>query len=304
MIFGTAQLFGLADAARSRALLDEAYRTGIRAFDTAPSYGRGESEPALARFAAAHHDIACVSTKVGIEPASPESTKRRLAKLATRSLPPAVRDRLRRVAPPATNSSFEPSRVRASVELSLARFGTGRIDRLLLHEVKPTDLTQELLELLGEYLANGDVGQVGVATANALTTRCLASAPALFTVAHVSVGILDTPVELPAHVVVRVGHGLLGNAGAQAAALRKALDRDRDLETAWREAVAGTPWSGPDGLTSALLARSGSVGVTDIIVATTRPERVDDLKNAVEAPAVLPAPISEVLSRLAARVNG
>lgn len=270
VLLGTAQLFGLADPARSEAVLEEAWLRGVRGFDTAPSYGSARSEPMLGAFLAGRGQ-ALVSTKVGLAPPiGPASGRAAVAGVAKRLLPTRLTDRLRAAAHSSTTGRFGVGEVQASVETSLRRLG-GHVDRLLLHEVVAGDITDELLRLLESLRDRGDVDQVGVATRNHETPAALARGGDLFTVAHTAVGPLHEAVALPAHVTTRVGHGLLGEGGAHLRALQAVLDTDPVAATAWGGATAGTPWAD---LAGALLGRAAGLDQSDVIVATTRPANV------------------------------
>jgi predicted oxidoreductase len=304
IVFGTAQLYGLADAERSRLLMEEAWRVGFRRFDTAPSYGGGRSEPALGEFLAGRDGVEVVSTKVGLAPAvGSRPGLRTVVNVAKATLPAAVTRRLRRSAQAGTSGRFAPAEVSASVEESLRRLG-GRIDRLLLHEVQPAEITPALVETLTSLLRRGDVGAVGVATQNALTPAALAAGGEVFTVAHVAVGPLAEPVQLPGSVTTRVGHGLLGNGGEQRDRLQAVLDTDREAADLWREATAGTAFEGPRGLTGALLARGRRLDVTDLLVATTRPGNVASAHALAAGVEPMPDPVVQALATLVSRAAG
>lgn len=183
------------------------------------------------------------------------------------------------------------------MEKSLARLG--HIDRLLLHEVAAADVTDELLSCLSGYVDRGDVDHLGVATTNELTAPCLARAPDLFRVAHVAVGPFAAPVELPDTVTIRVGHGVLGPAAAHLERLRSRLASDAALTTRWRDESAGTQWAGPDGLADALLARAATLGLTDVIVATSRPARLAKLHALVSGAEPIADAQLAIIERLA-----
>ncbi len=295
-VFGTAHLFGMVTPAESRSVLGRAHQEGFRHFDTAPSYGYGRSEAELGLYAAHLDPPPTITTKVGIKPASPPARSVRLAKAVARRLPATLQQRLRGDARPAGHGQFGTADVLASIETSLSRLG--RLDRLVLHEVRPDDITEELLSCLRGFLARGDVGQLGVATANDLTRDCLDRSPEMFQVAHFSAGPLSPPVLLPDTVTVRVGHGVLGPSASHLTQLQARLDSGVELGAEWREVTAGTAWAGPSGLADALIARSATLGLTDVIVATSRPERLAPLRRLVLGHEPPPEPVHAVLNRL------
>jgi hypothetical protein len=187
------------------------------------------------------------------------------------------------------------------VQQSIHRLG--RIERLLLHEVRAGDITDELLSYLQTLLQAGDVGQLGVATTNADTLTCLRLAPDLFEVAHLAVGPFDSAVALPAPVTVRVGHGVFGAGGKALRALTDALRSDASRAEHWRTCVAGTRWQGPTGLSDLLLARSCTQGLTDVIVATTKPERLASARDLLTESPAIEERVQVALSDLIASVH-
>jgi D-threo-aldose 1-dehydrogenase len=274
VIFGTAHLFGVVAPRDSGPMLDRAYDCGLRHFDTAPSYGYGDTEPAVGALRATaerEHEHIAVTTKVGSEPPRRPGPAVRTAKWAARRLPAQYQQRLR-PARPAGTGRFSPADVSMSVERSLRRLG--RIDRLLLHEIRPDEITDELLACLNRYRERNDVGQLGVATFNDITGACLDRAGDTFEVAHIAVWPGADPVSLPPFVTTRVGHGLLGPAGAGLRDLTAGLRNEPELAEFWDATVAGTRWQGPTGLSELLLARAKHLDLTDVIVATSRPQRL------------------------------
>ena len=119
----------------ARAVLDAAWESGIRYFDTAPHYGLGLSERRLGSFLATkpRADFV-VSTKVGrlLRP-SPE-TAHRLDDANQFAVPASVR----RV------WDFSAGGIRASLEESLERLGLPDVDVLYLHDPDEHDLTTDL----------------------------------------------------------------------------------------------------------------------------------------------------------------
>ena len=63
--FGCARIFGGIEKRASSKLIEAALEVGIRHFDTAPSYGDGESEAVLGTVLAGIDDVT-VTTKIGI----------------------------------------------------------------------------------------------------------------------------------------------------------------------------------------------------------------------------------------------
>lgn len=145
LAFGTSRLHHMGLRERER-LLSAAADFGIVHFDTAPAYGDGLAETQLGRFIAKQRDRFVIATKYGIPPdpligalpafALPLRGARAVARRAG-----VWRERL----PPLTAAGL-----RDSVEHSLRRLGTDRIDILFLHEPSMERLAR-VAELLEEF---------------------------------------------------------------------------------------------------------------------------------------------------------
>jgi len=177
--FGGSSLMGTLNLRQSLALLETAYDCGIRHFDTAPSYGYGESESCLGKFLERHRSDCTVTTKFGIpRPRNQPAIRlaRAIARPAVQRLP-ALKSRLQAAmqrkpsaaaaTPDGPNPIFKAQQARASIEISLRNLRTARIDLLLLHEVRAIDLAADpaadaLLEMLESLVAAGTVGAFGV----------------------------------------------------------------------------------------------------------------------------------------------
>lgn len=299
VVAGTAHLFGLvADDDASRRLLQEAWDAGVRRFDTAPSYGGGRTEGELGGFLAGREGVAVVATKVGLAPAlGTRSGGRQLVRVARAVLPAAVTRRLRRASQERSRGRFDPQAVQESLAESLRRLG-GRVDRFLLHEVQPDEVTPELVAVLRRAVEAGDVGAAGVATQSGLTAAAVERGEGVLTVAQFAVGPFDPPVRLPPEVTTRVGHGLLGAGGDALGRLTDRLRGDDAAVQQWRAAVAGTGYAEEGGLAAALLGRAPE-GVDEVVLASSRPGR---LAAAVAAVAAGPPPpaVRSALAALAA----
>lgn len=137
-------------------VLDAAWESGVRYFDTAPHYGLGLSERRLGAFLRTKpREQYFLSTKVGrlLRP-NPDHD----GGLDTAS-DFHVPDDLRRV------WDFSETGIRASLEESRARLGIDRIDLVYLHDPERHDLDLALAEALPALeglRADGDVGAIGV----------------------------------------------------------------------------------------------------------------------------------------------
>jgi D-threo-aldose 1-dehydrogenase len=155
LVFGGAPIGGLfapVDDDAALATLDAAWGAGIRAFDTAPHYGVGESERRIGRFLAGRpRGDYVLSTKVG-----------RLLEPTADDVDGAERfygtPRLRRV------RDYSRDGVLASLEASTRRMGVDRVDIALIHD--PDEHGRQALDeaypALADLRAQGVIGAVGV----------------------------------------------------------------------------------------------------------------------------------------------
>ncbi len=278
--FGTAHLYGSMGREASDRLLDAALAAGFTRLDTAPSYGYGASEDRVG----SRRGRAFVTTKVGLEPAAPPSPLRRAAGRGLGPLRAAARRGLpsrgpTMPGPDEPTGRFAVAVVRASVERSLRRLG--HLDRLLLHEVAPADVDDDLLALLVSLRDRGDVSELGVATAGPLTAAVLARGAGVLTVAQFAAGPVAGSPVLPHRPHRVVGHGMLGPGGRDLRLARAVLAADADLRDRWAGAVQGTRWDGAAGTATALLQRSHRLDLDEAVVATSRAAALPELRRAI-----------------------
>jgi D-threo-aldose 1-dehydrogenase len=149
----------------SIAVLETAFESGIRHFDTAPSYGYGEAEGVLGEAFRSRRDQITITTKYGIRPPRNRSLlglARSLVLPAVKHVP-SVKARLSRAAGGLVERArFSPEEMRSSVEASLTALQTDYIDILLLHEARVSDLTHELLAALERTIAEGKIRTFGI----------------------------------------------------------------------------------------------------------------------------------------------
>lgn len=126
---GMSEFYGAADEKQAIATLHRALELGVTLFDTADMYGDGENERLLARALRGRRDEAILATKFGIR-----------------------RDGSRRWC---DNSA---DYVRASVEESLRRLETDRIDLYYVHRRNEETPIEETMGALSELVAEGKIG--------------------------------------------------------------------------------------------------------------------------------------------------
>lgn len=174
--FGTSRLHYIGRNER-QALLGTARDLGIVHFDTAPSYGDGLAETELGLMLKGRRDGIVIATKYGlpIDPlfaalpalATPLRAARSIARRAgvwSQQMPPLTANGLR-----------------SSVEASLRRLGTDRIDLLLLHEPSAQRMStaDALLAELIDLRARGLIRSFGLAGKWAGVRSALDAAPGI-----------------------------------------------------------------------------------------------------------------------------
>jgi aryl-alcohol dehydrogenase-like predicted oxidoreductase len=120
------------------ALMDAAWEGGIRAFDTASSYGGGESERTIGRW---------------LESRRPDA--------------PRITSKVFHPVQPGDDSGLAPARVHRVVRESLERLGVERLDLLLIHEPDPATPLADTLGAFDELVAEGLVAEYGVSNVDA-----------------------------------------------------------------------------------------------------------------------------------------
>jgi aryl-alcohol dehydrogenase-like predicted oxidoreductase len=165
--FGCSAVMGRVGRKASLAALGAAYDAGITLYDTARSYGYGESEGLLGEFLRGRRDSVIVSTKFGIS-AAPTNLLKRVAKPVARRLieaVPAARGILRgQIAAQFSEGHFSVKAMRESVETSLRQLQTGYVDLLFLHLPPASVLDQDdLFAALEQLTVQGKVLRVGLA---------------------------------------------------------------------------------------------------------------------------------------------
>ncbi|HIW61426.1 MAG TPA: aldo/keto reductase [Candidatus Stackebrandtia excrementipullorum] len=124
------------DAAGTKAVVDAAIENGVTLFDTAESYGNGESETLLGQALTGRRDQVVIATKFGH----------------------AANDM---GYGPAAGSKGGRAYIRRAVEASLRRLGTDYIDLYQIHTPDPDTPIAETLAALTELVAEGKVRYLG-----------------------------------------------------------------------------------------------------------------------------------------------
>lgn len=160
-------LFRELDDDQARAILDAAWESGIRYFDTAPHYGLGLSERRLGAFLQTKpRDEFVISTKAGrlLRPNPDDDGGLDLA--ADFHVPTTLR----------REWDFSEAGIRASLEESLERLGLDRVDVLYLHDPERHDLELALREGFPALERLRDEGAVDAVGIGSMVSEALAAA--------------------------------------------------------------------------------------------------------------------------------
>ena len=190
---GCAAMLGRSGRRESLAALSAAYDAGITFYDTARSYGYGESEVLLGEFFAGRRDSVVLCTKFGILPAPPGGWKQKLKPLARSvvRLFPGLRSAVRKqAADQMVQGQFSVEVLRASVETSLRSLKTDYVDMLLMHAAPMSVLQQDdLLDEMGRLVEQGKVRMAGISGEHNVIAGTFTQRPSVLTTAQFAVNI-------------------------------------------------------------------------------------------------------------------
>jgi aryl-alcohol dehydrogenase-like predicted oxidoreductase len=141
---GMSEFYGEADESESIAVIHHALDLGVNFLDTADQYGRGHNEELVGRAISDRRDEVVLATKFGI----------------VRSEDPAFR-----------GVDGSPDYVRKAADASLQRLGLDHIDLYYLHRRDPKVPIEDTVGAMGELVAAGKVGQIGLSEVSAETLR-------------------------------------------------------------------------------------------------------------------------------------
>jgi aryl-alcohol dehydrogenase-like predicted oxidoreductase len=177
--FGCARIFGGSEIKDSAKLIEAALKAGIRHFDTAPSYGSGESEKVLGAILSGDRDVT-ITSKVGV-PARDGSDGKNLVRVAYRkvlrpalSMVPGLKLAMLRAVkggltglPPRNltrqRRQLAPDEVKRGLDASLKALKRDRVDVFLIHEPDQFELTSDIVETFNQLKKQGMIGAYGLA---------------------------------------------------------------------------------------------------------------------------------------------
>jgi aryl-alcohol dehydrogenase-like predicted oxidoreductase len=209
--FGCSAMMGRVGRKQSLRAISQAYDAGITLFDTARSYGYGESEAIVGEFLRGRRDRVILSTKFGIVPVRQSDWKRSFMPIVRTAvgLVPSIRKLIRRqVRAQLDEQQFTSDILRRSVEESLRQLRTDYIDILFLHSPSITVLRRDdLFEELEKLVATGRARAVGISADPELIASVLQSTPTLLTAMQFPVNLFD--ISLVRHIEAARNRGLI-----------------------------------------------------------------------------------------------
>ena len=269
---GCSRLAGGVAEGSSRRLVEAAMSSGVRYFDTAPSYGGGRAEEVLGRALAGVGSDVRVSTKVGLPrlvPSIKGEVRSVLVGAVRRLMPQSVVTRLRRreQAPRPGGQRhygrFDPDFVRLSLEQSAVALRRDALDAVLLHEPRLSDPPAETRDLLDSMLRQHRIGRLGAGTA-----RGSGELPPFGSLAQCTV-----EASLPPDGRQWIVHGLMREFDFQA--LQQALARSGLLVT--MPSLANATWTAQRAAGLLLCAVLLGTAPARVLVSTHSPQRLQSL---------------------------
>jgi aryl-alcohol dehydrogenase-like predicted oxidoreductase len=269
--------------------LGTAFDAGISFFDTARSYGYGQSEALLGAFLQGRREKAIVCTKFGILPTQQRGWKQRLKPLARGAVRifPGLRNVIRRQAGDQfVVGQFSIETLHASLETSLRELRTDFVDILLLHAPPLEVLSQEdLLVALGRLVEQGKVRMAGISADANVIEKYFEERPAPLTTAQFAVNASNMEmVELTRknrELLLVANHPFGGP--ARAAGGRVALECLRQMNSISAELREkldpGDPQAWPELLLNSILR---GTGISAVIPAMMQVEHIHSNVKAVQ----------------------
>ncbi len=289
--FGCGALLGRAGRRESLTALSAAVDAGITFFDTARSYGYGESESLLGDFLKGRRHEMVLCTKFGIVPSGKGSWKQRLKPLAQRAIRifPGLRAAARRqAATESTSGQFSVRVLRASFETSLRELKTDYVDMLLLHSPPAEVLDQDdLLEAMGRLVDDGKVRMAGISGEQSVIAETFHRRPAVLTTVQFALNRMNLEftreISQPrAQELFLVGNHPFGGAAGVASTLKRIAEM-RTAETLpmeLREKLAsGDAQLMPEILLNLILR---GTGISAVVPAMMRPASLQSNVRAIE----------------------
>lgn len=288
---GCAAMLGRTGRRESVAALTAAWDAGITFYDTARSYGYGESEGLLGEFLAGERrQRAVICTKFGILPAE-RNWKQRvkpLAQAAVRLLPALRGMAQRQAAGQIVAGAFSVELLQRSLETSLRALRMEFVDMLLLHAAPLSVLAQDdLMAALGRLVESGKVRMAGISGAQEVVAASFAQRPAALTTAQFAMNAQQLDFADTTEKAAREGWFLVANhpfggpAGVSACRQKvEAMRQDAALPAELREKLTPDAQLMPEVVLNAILS---GTGVHAVIPAMMQPKHLAGNVRAIES---------------------
>jgi aryl-alcohol dehydrogenase-like predicted oxidoreductase len=186
--FGCAAVAGSVSRKASLRALHDAFEAGVTLYDTARSYGYGQSEAVVGEFLAGRRESVVLCTKFGIMPAAVGGWKRTikpLAQLAIGTFPGLRQLARQQAASQFVPNQFTPEILKSSFAQSLRELKTSYVDLLLLHAAPISVLQQDdLLDSMHRLVEEGKVLMAGISAPLPVIGRYLTQRPPQLTTAQ------------------------------------------------------------------------------------------------------------------------
>lgn len=164
--FGCAAVGGRVSRRDSLAAMETAFDSGLNFFDTARSYGFGQSEEIVGDFLQGRRSSVVLCTKFGILPSKQSGWKQRLrpaARTAIRLFPGLRQSAQKKIGDQFLPGQFSVATLHSSLEESLRELKTEYVDLLVMHGAPSSVLQQDdLLDALGRLAESGKIRMAGI----------------------------------------------------------------------------------------------------------------------------------------------
>jgi aryl-alcohol dehydrogenase-like predicted oxidoreductase len=276
--FGCANLMGRVSRRHSLRALSTAFDQGITIFDTARSYGWGESETVVGQFARERRDKVVIATKFGIVPPPRNRLRQALkpvargllnlaARLRLSAVTRAVRGQIQhRVSSTVQHGRFDVPSARDSLDTSLRALGTEFVDILYLHGPQFDQVADgEVIRFLEVAMRSGKVRAIGVSADVSEANRIVEAFPAVGVV-QIGNNLVDHSIEAlgqprPIGIVTNTPFGGRLLVGRLASIVAAAPDK----AAAWAE-QSGVGMRAPGGVGDLLLAFALAANSAGVVV--------------------------------------
>jgi D-threo-aldose 1-dehydrogenase len=294
--FGCSSLTGT-DPRNANRVLETAFDSGVRHFDTARYYGYGQAEGILGRFLKSRRSEVTISTKFGINP--PKRTRalgiglyvgRGIVRLL-----PAVRGFLHRGTQSLVKrGAFGVQQAQESLETSLRELSTDHVDFFLLHDYVVTErFPDELLTFLVGLVKAGKTRSFGIGTTFENVAQALERQPQLCRVLQFQNSVLTRNTDYLAQGNsdrLVITHGALGEGYHS---LLNFLNARRDLAKDW-SAKLGCSLLHEETLSALMLNYAADANPNGLVLFSSRdPMRVSRNVKAVLGSDFSPAQITK-----------